>query len=58
MPKYRYNLYIKNNAFRGEEMSLSCMTNKREVIDAEINNILNLGNIDFKLLVNDEIDED
>jgi hypothetical protein len=58
MSKYRYNLYIKNNAFRGEEMSLSVMTNRRDVIDHEIENILNYGNIDFKVLVNDDVEEE
>jgi hypothetical protein len=48
---------VRNNAFRGEEMGVSIQTNSRIILKRHINQVLNYGNLDFKVLVNTEIDE-
>jgi hypothetical protein len=57
MNNYKYILMVKNNAFRGEEMSVSIQTNSSIILKRHINQVLNYGNLDFKVLVNTEIDE-
>ena len=57
MKKYRFELYAQNNFFRNEEqMNFSLATNSyKEIINA-IENCIMYGNIDFKILTNDEIE--
>ena len=57
MENYKYILMIKNNAFRGEEMALSIKTNSQMILQKHIAKILGYGNIDFKVFVNTEIEE-
>ena len=57
MKNYKYILMVRNNAFRGEEMGVSIQTNSSIILKRHINQVLNYGNLDFKVLVNTEIDE-
>jgi hypothetical protein len=57
MNNYKYILMIKNNAFRGDEMALSMKTNSQMILQKHIAKILGYGNIDFKVFVNTEIEE-
>ena len=57
MNNYKYILMVKNNAFRNEEMSVSIQTNSSIILKRHINQVLNYGNLDFKVLVNTEIEE-
>jgi hypothetical protein len=57
MNKYKYILMIRNNAFRGEEMGVSLSTNSQMILQKHIAKLLSYGNIDFKVFVNTEIEE-
>jgi hypothetical protein len=57
MEKYKYILMIRNNAFRGEEMGVSLSTNSQMILQKHIAKLLSYGNIDFKVFVNTDIEE-
>ena len=57
MNNYKYVLMVRNNAFRGEEMGVSLKTNSQMLLQKHIAKLLGYGNIDFKVFVNTEIEE-
>lgn len=59
MKEYRYILMVRNYALRDDkkELGISLKTNSSMILQKHIKSILDYGNLDFKVLVNDEIEE-